>query len=556
MLGIQELDDLICLQLTRQDLAQCARVSKKWRTIVIPHLWRDLSWLSSKDSLRQGNARAFCMMVIRDFLSERERQKLLGHGNGIDRALSLSPPSPLSVHGHWIRLLPDPYCLLSTLRAAVTKQDNVPIIEGLVMHLFRRCSPYVRIDGLRTLEDFNLEPDEPKKTILDFSLPRLRRLYIRTGHHSPFQKASALMSLLDRCSTTLEELGLYVIISKDNNEDLKNQMEQELMVWKSLKELTLRHCADDTDTKLFWPWLLRRCSGVKQIRIENCIGTEQIIAEGMLAHMPLLDGITLGMDYCRDFRGMNVGTAISFLSGSHKGWKTMNLGPSTWFMRAVRDILTQHFSILETLEIQQSRGFLGNDLLQVLRSCNNLRTVAITDKTNGWITPWIDANVFADVNTYTDSLNPWKCEGSLKVLRTKIIGIPRSGLEHYGVIEETHPGQGRELQGRVYDRLARLINLETLWLACSHCSYDYQCLEMSLESGLAKLSGLKRLKELHIDGLMTRIGVKEVSWMTEHWPSLCVIDGLRRDEHEQVVGWLGENHPEITVRMSRKYYQE
>jgi len=487
-------------------------------------------------------------MLIGDFLSERERQKLSGHGNGIDQALSPSPPSSLSVHGRWIRLLPDPDRLLFALREAVTEQDNVPTIEGLVIYLFRRCSPDVRVDSLRIFKNLNLEPDEPKKAIQDFSLPRLRRLDIRMDLYSPpLQKASALMSLLDRCSITLEELDLFVIISRDNNEDLKNQMDQEPTVWKSLKELTLRHCADDTDTKLFWPWLLRRCSGVKQMRIENCIGTQQILVEGMLAHMPLLEGITLGMTYNCNFRVMKDDTAISLLSGPCKRWKRMTLGPSTRFMRPVRDILAQHFPTLEALEIEQSRGFLGDDLVQVLRSCNNLRTVAITDRINGWTTSWVDASVFADVDTCTDSLKPWKCEGSLKMLRTKVIGIPRPDLEHHDVIEETHPGQGREIQGRVYDRLARMINLETLWLGCSHCSDKSQCLEMSLESGLDKLSGLKRLKELHVEGLITRIGVKEVSWMTEHWPSLRTIDGLRRNGYEQVVRWLEENHPEITV---------
>ena len=44
------------------------------------------------------------------------------------------------------------------------------------------------------------------------------------------------------------------------------------------------------------------------------------------------------------------------------------------------------------------------------------------------------------------------------------MGIPRPDVKEDEAEKETYPGQGREMQGRVYDRLARLTNLETLWL--------------------------------------------------------------------------------------------
>jgi hypothetical protein len=46
MLDIPELGDMICQLLSPHDLAQCAQVSKRWDSIVTPHLWRDLSWRS------------------------------------------------------------------------------------------------------------------------------------------------------------------------------------------------------------------------------------------------------------------------------------------------------------------------------------------------------------------------------------------------------------------------------------------------------------------------------------------------------------------------------
>jgi hypothetical protein len=47
MLGLTELDTIVCKQLRRQDLTQCARVSKKWHAAVIPYLWGDLTYLRS-----------------------------------------------------------------------------------------------------------------------------------------------------------------------------------------------------------------------------------------------------------------------------------------------------------------------------------------------------------------------------------------------------------------------------------------------------------------------------------------------------------------------------
>ncbi|KAF9979678.1 hypothetical protein BGZ65_006193, partial [Modicella reniformis] len=113
---------------------------------------------------------------------------------------------------------------------------------------------------------------------------------------------------------------------------------------------------------------------------------------------------------------------------------------------------------------------------------------------------------------------------------------------------------------QVYDRLARLTNLETLCLGYEQAGYlnnprQWSCVEMSLESGLDKLSGLKALKELSVSRMGSKIGLKEVQWMTEQWPRLRVIYGLVReekdygkDQHGAAVKWLKEYHPEIDLQ--------
>lgn len=43
MLDIPELGDMVCRLLGAHDLAQCARVDKKWNSLVVPYFWRDLT---------------------------------------------------------------------------------------------------------------------------------------------------------------------------------------------------------------------------------------------------------------------------------------------------------------------------------------------------------------------------------------------------------------------------------------------------------------------------------------------------------------------------------
>jgi hypothetical protein len=72
---------------------------------------------------------------------------------------------------------------------------------------------------------------------------------------------------------------------------------------------------------------------------------------------------------------------------------------------------------------------------------------------------------------------------------------------------------------------------------------------MSLESGLHKLSGLNKLRELNIAAMEVRVGVKEVQWMVEHWPRLQIIYGLAENNHdgEKAAQWLRKHCPRIQL---------
>jgi hypothetical protein len=121
-------------------------------------------------------------------------------------------------------------------------------------------------------------------------------------------------------------------------------------------------------------------------------------------------------------------------------------------------------------------------------------------------------------------------------------------MEHDSDPEKECPDPGFDLNGRLYDRLARLTHLETLHLGDKDPDDDLLDLEMSLESGLHKLAGLRSLKELSVGSSSTKVNVKEVRWMAKHWPKLRVIKGLHEDgDSWEAVEWLRKHHPQIEV---------
>ncbi|KAF9079418.1 hypothetical protein BGX23_004145, partial [Mortierella sp. AD031] len=137
------------------------------------------------------------------------------------------------------------------------------------------------------------------------------------------------------------------------------------------------------------------------------------------------------------------------------------------------------------------------------------------------------------------------------VFKIKITCIPRpdvtkllDGRQRDDALKETRAQVGKQLQKRIYERLSRFINLEELCLGhgakenrrLSHSDdaidgedYQYECLEMTLESGLDQLKGLKNLRVLDVRMMAQRIGLKEVQWMTQYWPRLREIRGLWDD---------------------------
>jgi len=534
MLDLPELLEKVLQHLDRHDLTQCAQVNKQWHALTTPHIWRDLTCVCSDDA----RGKAFSRIVLEDYLQE------IGHEEGPPQ------PSTLSKCGHLIRLLPELMGLTNTLRPhARTQQGNEPTTHDLVLHLFKHSTKA----QVKALHYKFMDPEsDSMKSILESILPRLRSLEIAASlrTQSEFFK---FKSLFKQCSTTLERLLVAVHIQRSvETVDMQDEAtEDESICWTSLKDLTLRHYQDTWDTGPLWSWMWKRCGQVERLHVWKIDKSTPSLVQAMLAYMHNLHEITMGY-YLLSYRDrtledeMNDDVVAALLSGSRHGWKSVSVRTTAKLGRVTMSALAMHYSTLEQLRLHGGNDLPTWYLVQALRSCPHLHILSYINLSDGGSV--VDGMAFVDLDPDTGLFKPWRCEGSLKVFEFMIAGIPRPDLENESLVAEAYPGQGREIQSQVYDRLGRLTNLETLRMGDQCGKFQYDCLEMSLESGLDKLSGLKSLKELNIESLATKIGIKEVQWMVENWPKLSTIYGLDgRGRHVEAVEWLWENRPEIVV---------
>ncbi|KAF9081121.1 hypothetical protein BGX23_001286, partial [Mortierella sp. AD031] len=79
-------------------------------------------------------------------------------------------------------------------------------------------------------------------------------------------------------------------------------------------------------------------------------------------------------------------------------------------------------------------------------------------------------------------------------------------------------------------------------------NFQYSCLPLTLESGLDLLSELKELRELNVEQMAHRIGVKEARWMLDNWPKLEKVIGLAvKGEANEAAHLLKQERPWIEL---------
>ncbi|KAK3810939.1 MAG: hypothetical protein J3Q66DRAFT_350562 [Benniella sp.] len=541
MFDIPELDEMICRQLRKHDLAICARVSRKWHKVVIPFLWSNLALVYHR------SRSLFSQAILKDYLQLQKQRRSQEQVRSTRRRAPPPPPvSRLAKYSCYIQKLAKPEDLIGMFKDALTLPVEGPTTYDLYLHLLD-ISPSARIASY-LLGYPERYPDPIWHTITERIIPHVVNLHIFT-HNQQTMKANFLMELLDRCSSFLKELKIHAALEDpcDGADDIQMEHEEDNTAkgWMSLQYLGFSCWIDHPAFNKFQRRLLKRCRAVQTLVLYNIAVISQGFAEDVVAYMPNLKVITIGSRQCRVDVTDNL--MVMLLSASRDGWTSLKFGPVR-FGEAARTALAKHFSTLVELDVTLCRNFTSADLVQVMSSCPNLH--ALNDFYAN--ESRIDANTFIDRNPTTGSLKSWACETSLRVLKTKIMDIPRPDLIAHGwgnggLILEAYDGQGRAIQNLVYDRLARLVNLVSLVLTSTSGGRNhYSCLEFSLGSGLQKLEGLKALHDLDVSRMTTRIGLEEIQWMVEHWPRFHIFRGWL-ENRDDTMTWLIEHQIPITV---------
>ncbi|KAF9133293.1 hypothetical protein BGW39_010110 [Mortierella sp. 14UC] len=240
---------------------------------------------------------------------------------------------------------------------------------------------------------------------------------------------------------------------------------------------------------------------------------------------------------------------------------------------------------------------LFNGVATLLRRCPNLKTLDVI-----WhkITA---ADVLAE---------PWVCRG-LETLRCQIVGMDKLGaieqdvydsstvataaataveadrddkekdepIKNLDIAKTTETRRKQQLRyklhGQVYDRLAEMTLLraldlghefrypfDELFVAAGEATvYEVSgrmyttlsppisgTLELTLASGLSRLSALKNLEVFGFEGVDHLIETEEVAWMAENWPKLRILRGLQEPaEYRRLDG-------DVKTRMLREYMEK
>ncbi|KAF8975304.1 hypothetical protein BGZ46_009221 [Entomortierella lignicola] len=197
--------------------------------------------------------------------------------------------------------------------------------------------------------------------------------------------------------------------------------------------------------------------------------------------------------------------------------------------------ITEHWA--ETLEVIRIRQLYVPDshIELILTTCSKLKTFSVATSLNITPNPFEDYGIGLSMSLRNDpiiSQVDWVC---LELENLELLVLdPRM------VIQQTTAGNGTldtstmeeyTINGikRVYRQIGRLSKLQHIRLGWWTVMNYETCsnLDMSIESGLGYLEGLKELRVLDIGCIQrVNIGQSEVEWIADNWPRIRKIKGL------------------------------
>ncbi|KAF9156997.1 hypothetical protein BG015_008500 [Linnemannia schmuckeri] len=546
---LPELVALIASHLHQHDLSPLVRVNTEYRLAYTPHLWKTVNI--------SGHSHATT------FKTPATQQALHRYCHHI-RTIRSRPPDM-----HFLALLHDIPALCNLTRFSFLPQYwYEQSVVSLVLVLKRNpCLQFL------TIQSPTLQHGDGERLLLAVaeSLPRLRELELSLAHDKVL-RPNVVRTFLETLSSDLEILTLSVSFcggmqTNPNFATLGKSVEGSRSHPK-LRILNLStRCDADKDLTIVPAVLLTFLQGCQNLEsvdddlitlknYRSWIFAYQVILEVLLqrttelTHLRQECNIPLGFNYNNPRRDTEMAQIISSLgkrNGIQEGWNILSLMTGQQPRPACgRALIKASKHGLRKLVLDGGAGISSQDIQSIFQHGRSLRVFR----------PYALPSLLA-----SDCIRcPWSCT-RLTILNLQITGIPRPDIQidfmgqpiptgsstppfHRGTMAES-----RALQRKVYAQLGSLICLRELTLGNDSFvsslivddrgengpvyfdpRFQSDCLEMSLASGIALLSGLQALQKLRVNNMDHRLGAEEVRWIDRTFPNLQILGGLRRTE--------------------------
>ncbi|KAF9286898.1 hypothetical protein BGZ68_002440 [Mortierella alpina] len=536
----QEILEIITSNLSTKALAQCVRVNHYWSSLFMPQLWKTIQ-IRNRTDYNKFNNHDTLKALLRNCHSIHTLHtcnikwiwalaSMTTRCRNLRSLTLVRDHNALSVSSELVTLPPGDLDA-SFARQAICVSSALPIllkqnrrlqhvkIEGFIFHPKAGCRALGYI--LRSLPTQSLDRLEIK--CKSFLTPR-----------SPAD-------------------DIDPAVFQDGEEGDAQEDDRPY----ALKELALSGRIESTDSLFAF---LKRCPRLESLTLHSVsdVPFDQL-STLLQKYCPLLSRLQWKTDNSTegDAEIANLLDASNSNSQDGGGWKSIQLPFMNGFGPLSTQALQRHASTLTQVSANGWGSLTSSDVQALLCSAprlQNLNGQLMIDVTSDYRV----SEMVLHAQDLMHSSASWAGTSSLKHLRLVIDDIPRLDVkcDHMGrpflrplPATPSHTSS-LQVQESVCKQLGAMIELRTLVLGRPDINtsgtivradefgqlhpalrslareQQYQCLELSLSSGLGWMSELKELKTLDVTRMAHRIGVAELEWMHLNWPKLETIDGL------------------------------
>ncbi|KAF9091477.1 hypothetical protein BGX29_010912 [Mortierella sp. GBA35] len=547
-----EVLDIMLANLEIHHLATCALVSKEWSSVFTPYIWRSIQ---CNDTQRLTVTTLFCQ----DENTPPSR---------FQRLKTSIESGSLAKNGHWIQTIRCHNYEIAELLAThgqtctglqeleIGTTSDVPTSIGgpsyfdlapLITVLERSTSLYSLI-----LERGMLDEGNPDFVRLIDALPvRLESLEFKqwdpiySSRRFRFEEEDEGHIMAEDQEQHQPQLQLIANSTKSNSTIDDALWSTPTTVIPNIKRLSFKNYALDHQ-KATLNRLLQRCPNLETIHLDESYKVMPLKFFSSTLRQYCSKLVNLYMTdtwhYCSDEE------LVDILDASTAGWRSLGLPQNCHdpheFGTLSTAALLRHSATLVNLRLDGSSLLPSSTVQQLLSSAPNLRRLDAVRKDRS-----LQADFELDASDIVSG-DPWVCT-ELESLKVRIVGVPRPDLTkrsngrplegplHQGTMEAS-----RKVQDGVYGQLGRLTKLKQLVLghddvddtrSCRHYEalsegeyyqegaaiqqgHQYECLEMTLESGMHAMRGLKGLRTLELGAM--EVGAIDQEWARRNWPRL------------------------------------